>query len=268
MDGNRFDDIIRSVATSRRPVLRGLAVASLPSLLGRWTRLDDAAAKGKRKNKKKKPKGDPRCRLRTGIDCPGCCDQKLRCRDGLARDACGIGIEFCQECLGDEECTSVNGEMQCCVPADGECDPVNFTCCPDLQCTNGRCCVPHGDACEGLFDCCDGECINGTCCAKEDRACIDDDDCCGDRPCLRMPTSPTFICCPENRQCSGRCCSDSENRIFNNAGDCGCCEPPKELCEGSLIVGCCNPATQQCCDTGMCCGLNSECIAGQLACNL
>lgn len=273
MDGNRFDDLLRTIVASRRPFVRGLVAAGAAGPFSRLAHDEEAMAKkkskGKRKNKKKSD-FDPRCRLGSSSNCPGCCDQQLRCRDGLAADACGIGIEFCAQCLGDEECTSVNGEMQCCVPLDGTCDPVNFTCCPDLQCgSTGRCCAPNGGECGLTSDCCDGECVNGTCCTEGDRACTNDDECCGGRPCLRLFNRTTQVCCPENRQCDGRCCVDSEDRYVNVAGNCSCCEPPKELCQGTLDTQCFNPETQQCCEeTGMTCGLNSTCRPGQLACDL
>lgn len=132
MDGHQFDDLLRTLAHSRRAALVTL-VSAAAGVAG----LPDNAAGKKRKKKKKKCNG---CSV-----CQKCV--KGKCRPLPDRTACG-GV--CQECMGG----------QCVNKAAGE------TCGGTNQCLNGVCnvrpdcisaLVVSGCASPGFF-CCSNDC--------------------------------------------------------------------------------------------------------------
>lgn len=131
MDGHQFDDLLRTVARSRRA-----AIVTLVGAAAGMAGLPDTAAGKKRKKKKKKCNG---CSV-----CQKCV--KGKCRPLPDRTACG-GV--CQECMGG----------QCVNKAAGE------TCGGTNQCLNGVCNVRPDcikaitvSGCTLIPNCCSGNC--------------------------------------------------------------------------------------------------------------
>ncbi len=246
MEGNRFDDLVRRVATysSRRGIVRAVAAAAaVPALavLG-LEPADEAAAKKKKKkttlcvngqtiqaSKKKKKKAlkqgatvgacvppppppPPPGTTTTTPSPPACLGAQASCSTGTCCDGLICGDNFC-----DPEPQSV-----CCGKFGAVCS-VHCDCCEfDSFCNDGTC------DCLGIV--CDGVCTGGDCC--------DSDDCLGTQVC-----SPDGFCeCTSGFWCGEQCCDAGEDevcRAFPQPTTClggGC--PAYEYCNSDDYYWC------------------------------
>jgi hypothetical protein len=265
MDGSRFDQIARGMATgsSRRTMLKGLGGGVLAALelarAGGGADADDTC-------KPAAPKPQSKCK-KDAQCCPGLVCQATggtttkRCQSG-----CRIGGTFyasgainpanpCQSCQPGTSTTAWSNTD--CSPF--ACDPVTGTC----------------------FSSCDGDeaCVSGSHCAfvqSEDvRVCCPAEDFCEfSEVCCDPGRSPTATCCPAD---TGGCC---ECFISSDPGNEGylCCEPeklcgtaPNDRCchndEGCVDGRCCHQTFQcedRCCDRpccgDVCCAQGTECV--------
>ena len=218
MDGNRFDDLTRTLAgaRSRRGILRliGLAFAAA----GTIPRGADAAVC--------RPNGSL-CR-KPGECCSGAC---MPDATGRGRCACAAGTVACAS--------------GCCPIC--EVSP-NGTACPGGKCFDGECCNsgPFGGICDpnvGGPLCCVGaeHCCGTECCVD----CFVEDD-----------LSDQYLCCPPQNLCpagstgTGACCRDGETCIETRPGAYSCVDD-RRVCGGGLCDGpCCNGV---CCPDGRYC---------------
>lgn len=221
MDGQRFDDLLRSLANSRRSLLGG----TLAALAVRLS-LTSAEARKKKRNKKK------RC---TAQNCAhGCCKSPNGpCGSGVVDSECGSGGKPCQVCQGTTSCREPELGACCQLPG-GSC--AGTRCCYErsgnVACIEGKCCIIHdGLGCTSSTECCEPTpfCLNGKCSA----GCFGEEEMCGD------------TCCTGGKRCYGTVCCDPEfgcAAANNGAGSCcahrNCCAPQQVgcLCE---FHGCC-----------------------------
>jgi hypothetical protein len=173
MDMDRFEDIVRSFATtpSRRAVhraLAGLTVSSLlaPALGGPAREVE--AKHHKHKKKKKKPPPPPsRCNTIAGF---------LACVEPI------FGLTDCCDVFAGEECTACG----CCNETDTCCGE---TCCP----SNRQCC--GSECCQTGFQCC-----GNVCCTADDQCCPGGGCCHQNDVCCRTGNGQQY-CCAHGLSC-------------------------------------------------------------------
>jgi hypothetical protein len=142
MEDRRFDSLAKMVSSgdSRRGILQTLGAGALAAVFGRLGLQEDAEARKKRKNQKKK-----------------------KCKNGTTK----CGKKAC--CRADQNC--VNGK---CIDdiEDPECQN-DDNCGAGKVCQNGVC-VDDGNECQNSGDCADNEvCINNACrCAFPNKPCF------------------------------------------------------------------------------------------------
>lgn len=234
MDGERFDDLLRSLGSrpSRRGVIAGLASGLLALLAANQ---DAKARKKKRKgnnNKKKRRRCTPTC---AGKRC--------------GPDGCGGS---CGSCNGG---TCANGTCVCsgdAVPCRGACVPgcIGEAVINPLTCD----CCQTGPPCETGSDCCSGICQPDSgggqdyCRGRDLGEPCDFDAQCNQTPC---PGCLLHVCrdghcaCPDGLQpCAGVCVPPCTGANAQIPGTCTCCRRNGLSCTG--VTTCC-----------------SECIAGR-----
>lgn len=228
MDDRQFDDLLRSVADSRRTLVK-LAFIAIGTLFLRGT---ESGAKKKKRRKKKKSKGgdgcleeqtvdgkatpictppppaQPFCNFLDGlIQCQGhptgsCCEVvKPNCGDLLIP---GSIVHLC--CPANERwCAPVEG-----VPiATGFCAPKDQECCTKLSLSGiVGWCPRNQTCCRGRPD----TNLDGACC--EHGCCTTDENCsggrvCDNRGCCVPECLPPNVLCPNEECCaSGECRPD------------------------------------------------------------
>ena len=213
MDGDRFDQFLRSLARSwpRRSLTRSLASLALAGALVR----DPFVAEANRKKKKKKRKKDRKkgeCEPRCGGGTL-CCDDRCvnvvsdRNNCGACGKQCGV-TELCRnaQCVpcdnpfalctvaGDVQCVDVRTDRNNCGSCGNICpkDPSNAA--RDFVCQGGQC------VCSGTV------CTNGRCCPANFNVCVGEGtSCC---PTDFPQVCPSGICCPAGYNCGGTCGQD------------------------------------------------------------
>ena len=248
MDGQRFDDLARTVARSapgtpsRRAVLKGMLGAAVAAFAG------GAGAAAKDKN------GIWKGKCRTHSDCPAgaaCVNNHCACPPGTTRCHVGTSFEACADTATDVNncgfCGSACGPCEECI--GGACVP---TCGPCTECdlVSGTCQPTGGEGCEcpagtttcddgwGGFTCCgDGNrCCNNTC-VPEDWACCN----AGEVRCRAQCCGPDTRCNPEAHDPdtgaplpnSAMCCAPDSFSCL----DAGCCPQPMRYCHTLKIDG-------------------------------
>lgn len=267
MDGQRFDDLARLVATGlpRRRLL-GMIVGGL-GMVGARTGSVGAQT-----------------------DCLGyavpCVDSELSCCEGLTCDGqSGICL------LVPSVCIEVG--FACGLPGD------DTACCDEVACVDGLCgdplppCAAVGDPCTDPIECCDGICADGTCvaCRRPFEVCDDDNPCCPGLPCgengecqscfvAGTPCAADAECChgtceagtcapcsEEGVACSSHseCCSDTCfqgicancRRHPQPCGD-GCCSGTCGQAGHTTVCHDCLAAERPCTEDGQCCSSRCE----------
>lgn len=214
MDTNRFDSLVKSLATgtNRRSVLKGLVglggAAAVTSVF-----LEPEANAARRPTPTPKPITCPagkhwdgtQCVCTTGGACGSeCCHVGTECCDGACCFGDCYGEELCcpydNWCAAASECCAAGetccGELGCILSEEGDCGcdgvcPDGFECCGNECCANGycagtTCCAlsPCGDACLTSED---QGCCAGTAYTLEGNVCCSDTIyagvCCGDEAC-------------------------------------------------------------------------------------
>jgi hypothetical protein len=239
MDGQRFDDLARRIATSvtRRGAL-GLVAGAAAGLVGMSSRSVGAGSC---------LDGGKECSGRRGEECcSGACCEKVCCDDGYA-------------CTGKGCCPAIQscGEL-CCPPENVGCTSLvlfDGTVTIGCLCKEGyyyedeKCipCTTSGEKCGDDVECCSGSCCNGACCPDgfvcDGRSCVCPD---GKEECKET-------CCPPDRHCvDGACLCPAELK------DCGeeCCSPGYG-CSGAGYCSC--PIGQKDC--------GAECCPGEHSCS-
>lgn len=244
MEGNRFDDLVRGLAsgTSRRRALKTL-VTGIGGAAIALTGLDKASARRV-------------CRVNNQV-CrkPGdCCGFFCGPPDFHHRQRCGVCPNGGSQCGTGECCT----EGQQCIDGhccDNPCGPENDRfCCGDQSCVSNfsqqtptyTCCAPEL-ACNDNTVCCAGtdSCILGACCAAAN-VCSNGTECCQAGQtctaagCCSAPCAGPGDCSGGQSCCNG-CCSDTQSDPQNCNGcgnDCG------------FYAG--NPSFPNCCVAGVC----------------
>ncbi|MGH2532944.1 MAG: hypothetical protein ACRDJW_11660 [Thermomicrobiales bacterium] len=231
MDGTRFDDLARTVATSRRGALKAL-LAGLVGGAGGLLGLGVAA------------QGCAPVRRRCGTDgecCSGLCDPASgRCACGPGTEQCGLDCIIIEQYQSDEEnCGGCRVRCrrapECQLPAciAGACAGVLD---PDQV---GQPCGRGGEVC-GADGACSCPAELPTACR---RGCVDtatDPNNCGacDHRCPRMAHGTPV--------CSGGVCGIACDGGARFCGD-RCCADLRDCCDGA------------CCPLGECCGIGGEC---------
>lgn len=267
MDGNRFDQITRRLASgeSRRSFLKQSA-ASLAAVAGLGKVASAGAAR--RPTPTPIPIRCPGSQVPSGNECvclsgtkcgPACCEAGSQCCD----NACCQGT-----CYGEELCCPT-GQLVCngaCL-APGQCC-VDSDCGPDYACSGNQCvCVPSTscataglncgsftDDCGGAYDCgtcaqpqsCGGAGVEGVCgCAPSatcDGKCGDIEDGCGG----------ILSCgdCLQCQTCSGGVCVNAENGVGCAKDACtmlsSCIDG---VCQGGQPITCPGDSLNQCVET-------------------
>lgn len=235
MDGQRFDTLVRTLATSRsRRSLIRTALATVTAGLGTALGMAEASA------------GD--CK-RAGKQCK----KNSQCCSGV--------------CSPPSNSTSTAGsDSVCCDPepnavtCDGQCGDVVNNCGQVIQCQ--ACCtpIPRAEACAGnceqdVDDGCGGMYRCGLC---ADEICVEEDECnsgeCCQGSCCDEDRSPTAACCPDQ----GRCCECFQDNSPGGGGRTFCdCPSHRELCGTYPNDQCCLP--QDTC-------IDGECVPDAWAC--
>lgn len=161
MDGHQFDDLLRTLARSRRAAIVTL-VGAAAGVVG----LPDTAAGKKRKKKKKKCRGCPAC-----TSCV-----KGKCVAVPNFTPCGGACQECQggQCVNKANGTTCGGTNQClngvCNPQPncisfnvGGCDGALQECCSGV--CDGNVCTKGiaGRPCKVSGDCVSGQCVGYLC---------------------------------------------------------------------------------------------------------
>jgi hypothetical protein len=217
MDGNRFDDLTRGLASgiTRRSVLKR-SLAAVAAITGIGQVADSSAAR--RPTPTPKPPSCPgrqvwrngACVCPSGEQCGAeCCDSGTVCCD----NACCAGT-----CYGEERCCPA-GQLVC----DGVClDP--GLCCVDSDCGPGYAC--QGNQCI---------CVPTTSCASQGIECGPATDDCGNPLSCGECTSPqtcggggtSGVCgCTTQMTCEGRCGSVPTEcgTVLECGSACGACQ--------------------------------------------
>jgi hypothetical protein len=264
MDGHRFDDLTRLLATGapRRRVLGALSGGLAALFSERLPARAGCADEGGNCDSSPDccdplfcvahaclaqdclPPGEPCTANPTGNDLTCCAN--FVCVDGICEpevvEPCASPGSPCDDipvpcCAGsqciDGFCTDPNNP---CTPFEQPCDATTPPCCGDLPCTNGFCapfvCSFEGEPCEIDADCCNDyseDCINGVCttvCVDSGGACETDADCCS-----------SF---------AGYGCSDGICQDRCTGFDCFCCPGSWCVAEGDEC------ASIECTDSGDC----------------
>lgn len=206
--------------------------------------------------------GGTRCCLGLTTACQidgDCCGSANACDGGRCCAPLGVSCSDTSDCCDD---AATCGAGTCCLP-DG------LSCADDGDCCTGRCasgvcegvapptpspsptppmCVPQGDACDAVFECCPGSDCDETptstqsiCCAPLGAICNDESICCGvtmgcDDVCcrpVRSACADASECCGDGAGCVlGRCCSAPG----------GSCSIDSDCCAGSCAGGTCSAA--------------------------
>lgn len=243
MDGPKFDDLVRTIARSRRALL-GLGAA-----LGLGPLLAGAKKRKKRKGKKKNTK--KACSAGNPVRCGKfCCRSDESCRNGACVDHCQDG----QQNFGETgtDCGGTCRVVRKC--------QLGQTCAIDEDCFNAACvnrrdigasicveCRIDSD-CDRLGDPERFRCINNLC-----FACSLDEDCPrpGQGANKRFCVEPVTRVCPENTRCvCAECrtsddCQAGELCDENNACIAGACAAGRDVCQ-DLIPGCNGDPTCHC----------------------
>lgn len=297
MDGNRFDALARSFASSqtRRGLLGGSAGALLAAVApGRW-----GVAAGRRLPGQicrtsgdcasgicgpKDNTGRRRCSCGAASDCPVPSNACLAatCVSGVCQTAPRTG-EACDDrnaCTTNSTCDAQGGCVgtpvvctaldQC--HDDGVCDPSTGACSNPPK-SNGTPCN-DGDACSEGDTCLNGVCQGGTaktcpiCQACSGGACqpsatdVRCDGVCSGGACLPACLDVQALCDPSDNQCcNGRC---EDVRTCGGEGAPQCCFSVQSPC--STTCDCCDPYS---CVRGQCCGnfLNLPCDDQRICCD-
>jgi hypothetical protein len=250
MDGQRFDDLLRTLASgsSRRAVLSHLA----SGLLAPLTLTESTEAKKKRGKGKKKRRCTPKCAGKT-----------------CGKDGCGGS---CGPCAGFGEC--VNGTCVCagdsvfcrgaCVPGcigeaiinplTCECCGIGSDCITDAECCSGFCHLGGPSFCRNRF-------LGDSC---------DFDAQCSGFPCPGCPICHDDQCtCPDGFQpCQGQCVPPCSGGNMQIPGACSCCRLNGQTCGG--VTPCCSgdcdttvvPSTCRGLLTGAPCNFDEQCASG------
>jgi hypothetical protein len=233
MDGQRFDSLVRSLAssTNRRTVIRvilGIGVTAGVHSTTEAARRPTPTPKPVRCSPPKVLEGDQCvCPAGTTTCGPDCCPAGAECCD----NACCYG-----ECYGEELCCPT-GNMVC----DGECGP--WECCTDAECESDDCATVVCDSdhlCRYTEDCTLGG-VEACCFPGE--VCLDNGSCC----------SPN---------CDGSSCGDD-----GCGGTCGCGDG--QYCAGGLCFDTCDEFDgPEACPGGCFCGsYNAQvgvCVSSQI----
>jgi hypothetical protein len=224
VDGHRFDDLIKHLATptSRRSVLRGLFTAAAASIgLGAQAR----AAEVKRQPGQicRKP-GD----CAAGLACTQISTGRSVCTCTGGLTACG-GV--CVDTTSDENHCGACATMcdpgltpslaQVCT-VDGCCKP--FLACGIHCCFNGDACDESESACcfheqicgvTGAETCCPGTqyCVQGQC-QTSGRGCATTGNCLAGEVC-----AAGGVCCTPDRMCGDNCCEFGKSGCAGDIGD-------------------------------------------------
>jgi hypothetical protein len=297
MDGQRFDELARLVATGvpRRRVL-GMIAGGVAAVFARG----GSASAGICLNEGDACDGvtNPCCGdLVCDVGGSDTCVQAAVCigEDG----SCGVLTAGgpAAECCADLECVD-----DVCIPFQTPCADVgeacsdlagaNPPCCDGLICVQGFCevpepkCVVEGATCGGKGDpdCCDSlECVEGTCQAPEP-ICIEQGEscnggagvevgCCEGLVCIDGLCNPPAECRPEGEECEGDldCCAGICCAGFCRDIECCIDEPsPNDRCDDgqTCFEGICQGVTEICesdddCVDGACCcddgGCDEDC---------
>jgi hypothetical protein len=273
MDGQRFDDLTRSLATSRRGVLRAIAASAAGGLLSVLAGAEATARQPSQPARPPRPPRPPRpsiCRRRQDGDtcgacgtcqagtcvaddarCPGCqiCDPTSRtCVPVAEGESCGL----CLSCQGGE-CRAVPDDEPC----GGDCG----------YCLNGFC-EPYGEGCEGECYGCDVgtftcgpiregfPCGGGDCGVCQDGSCEPDVSSCDLQCAFCDRDSLTCMPVPEGVRCGlGECgACEGGQCVPDNAR----CDPDCGLCLQQGNTFACVPAAD-----GSDCGANGTCQGGR-----
>ena len=272
MDGQRFDQFTRLVATgrSRRSLLRAIGAAIAGVSIGVTHRSVLAGC----------AEGNP---CSTSADCCG----ELTCEDNLCAATClGIGT-VCNSttlpcCSGACLFEIVEARCGACTTEGGSCNGVNSVCCSDLLCDEDfHICSPP-PTCLGLgytcvtdgIPCCDGYACNDSndCCALPDSGCTDSNDCCevDDNPgsgfCIGgFCTGGTLACVADSGECTAdeQCCDDGNCYLGYCTHECKvsgfACTDNEDCCEGYVCgqFDTCTPAV--CRESGADCAFDNDC---------
>lgn len=282
MDGNRFDDLTRSLAT-RRGILRG-GLAAVAALAGAALGPSRAAAAPKRLVGQvcrkhgdcasgvclpKDATGRQYCgcsdvaQCPAGTDCvPAVCTAQNRCATQALPEGsdCPTGICVAGACLGETgdacaagpDCISGNCAQDVAPPNTSQ------LCCPDgvINC-QGNCCASSTEVCSDT-GCCGTIVCGGACCASASAVCDIDDNCCStgvissDGVCCTSgmtSNGPIYVCCASDTDipCTSECCT----------GGAVCLSDPVN----APTAACCPAGTTKICADGCC-------PAGVTACNI
>lgn len=261
MDGQRFDELARSLATrtGRRPFVKSLAGALVGSFL--------VGLRAKGTDARVQSIGGPKCapadaacgagRACCGaLTCAGgvCCPGPRVCTDP------GTGAGLC--CASGEQCTAAG-----CCPAARACGD---TCLPE-PCDEAACleCNPETDSCAST--CASGEtCSAGSCvagCPANTVPC--GASCCADCFGQRDPDTgaETPVCCPPQLVCAGataaasddQCCYEDEVCFAPNSP---CCRSNQDgTCTvQSNCFGCCRTCGTDGSGNTICCDQTEQCV--------
>jgi hypothetical protein len=269
VDGNRFDELTRGIASSgsRRKLLGGLAGVVLGAL-GVGTAAARTCSETGRVCREhadccsklcgpKNATGRRTCSCQVAGDCPA----PPRCRQAVCNAGiCGTTVTVNASCNDNNPCTSndvCNASGQCVGTPVG-----NGTACTvggqAGTCSGGDCvpCAGPGGACpNGTGDCCGaiGElvCPEGTCCIPSGsaRSCTDDDECCDGLFC----DEATGDCVADGSFALGAACEENTD-CATGACDTGTCDT------GVTATVCCIADGQSCATnpTACCSGLCSD----------
>ncbi|MDG2305455.1 MAG: hypothetical protein P8R42_12570 [Candidatus Binatia bacterium] len=169
-------------------------------------------------------------------------------------------------CGSDNACRG----QQCCAPLGVSCTGASDCCDDGAACAAGSCCLPDGLSCANDSECCTGRCASGTCegsapptptpaptpplCVPQGNTCDAVFECCPGSDCEETPTSGQNICCAP----LGDNCADDSICCGTNVGcDGACCLPLQSACSDA----------SECCGAGAGCVLGRCCAAPSGACS-
>lgn len=242
MDSQRFDDLLRSLASglSRRATI-GAALSGLfaSSSLGQLGEDADARKRRKKKKKKKCKGGTKKCGKKciptttccSSSDCGNggtCANGSCNCASGFkdCNGACIADDQCCASCPGDTVCT----EGDCVCPDDAPFDCPGNVCVPGSQCCDTSDCSTGQTCDQGFCICSAGEIACGAlCCDQSDEICKVDDEnppACqaGLCPTTDFCTDPDLYLCandPES-QCGCATTIEAANACIDLFGDIDC----------------------------------------------
>jgi hypothetical protein len=261
MDGHKFDDLVRAMATASSR--RGLAKAALAALAGIAIGVSDDAA-GQEGNPCQVCKQNGTCRkVRDGTACGRC----RACSNGACSQApAGTSCGQCGECNGGGGCDPKPSACGVCT----YCETSTMTCNPNPGgegqpcgscgvCSGGTCNARLPSGCKECERCqkksdgsrsCESKCDRGKrCCPDGD--CVGADECC---PELEQRCPVDQECCTTDC-CNGECCRDDQACVNGSL----CCR------ENSI---CPIPGTNQvrCCENQVCCPSSGQCATSGEEC--